>query len=69
MTGDDIYELMIQKKGLASPPKVNTATRLTDSDIASLRAQSRRSALYAKRQLAIDPALKQLGPPGGHPKT
>lgn len=39
--------------------------RLTDAEIAELREKSRKSDEWAREQLAIDPELKHLGPPGG----
>ena len=38
---------------------------LTPSEIASLQAEYRASGQWAKEQLAKDPELKHLGPPGG----
>lgn len=39
--------------------------RLTDAEIDELRERSRKSSVWAKQQLAIDPELKHLGPAGG----
>ncbi len=43
--------------------------RLTDAEIGELREKSRKSGEWAREQLAIDPELKHLGPPGGWPDT
>jgi len=50
-------------------PATREVYRLTDAEIAELREQFRKSGEWARQQLAIDPELKHLGPPGGWPDT
>jgi len=54
-------------KGARPKPATREVYRLTDAEIAELREKFRKSAEWARQQLAIDPELKHLGPPGGWP--
>lgn len=52
-------------KRARATPATREVYRLTDAEIAELREKSRKSGEWARQQLAIDPELKHLGPPGG----
>jgi hypothetical protein len=56
------------KRPRATPAK-REVYRLTDVEIAELREKTRKSSEWARQQLAIDPELKHLGPPGGWPDS
>ena len=55
-----------------SPPpsrKERAIYRLTDAEIEEMREGFRKSSEWARRQLAIDPELKHLGPSERKPGT